>query len=320
MPTPFTVMSWNLENLFLVGAASGPKTAKTYKDKIANLARIILSIGPDVLGLQEIGDERAFADLQNRLHGKYPHAAVSAHPDARGIRVGYLAREEYPFALVEDISALPAGSLHNIPDGEKKPAESSSDDWVEKMGRGALKVTVMLNGQPVHIINAHLKSKLITYPGGRRSPKDENERARHAGLALLKRTAESIALRVYINKLIVKTNDAVILLGDMNDDPAAATSQILAGPEDGDLKRPDKADDVRLYNLESYITPERRYSRVYRNRKEMIDHIYVSYELIFSQRQVDSFVEPIRSIDEDLAARRSDVFPDHAPVYARFEV
>jgi hypothetical protein len=52
------------------------------------------------------------------------------------------------------------------------------------MGRGALQVTVTAHGHHLTILTAHLKSKLLTFPGGRFQPRDEAERARFGAYAL----------------------------------------------------------------------------------------------------------------------------------------
>jgi len=44
------------------------------------------------------------------------------------------------------------------------------------MGRGALQVSVTAGGREVVVVTAHLKSKLLTFPGGRFRPRDEGER------------------------------------------------------------------------------------------------------------------------------------------------
>lgn len=311
MTVRFQVMTWNLENLFLAGQPSGPKTTEIYEQKMKNLATTILSIAPDVLAVQEVGDPAAFTDLQQRLQGQYPFALLSEHPDARHIRVGFLARLQ--LQQKKELFDFPDQALTNLTDGQGQA--------IEHMGRGALKVSVEVpNAFTVHIVTTHLKSKLITYPDGRRFPKDENERARETGNALLKRTAEAVALRVYINQLLTRTTDPLIVLGDFNDGPQAVTTQLLLGPEDFSLARADKGDDVRLYNLAEYIPPQRRYSRIYHKNHELIDHILVSHELVFRQQKVDSYVEPIESIGEGTETRQRTTFPDHAPLFAQFEI
>jgi hypothetical protein len=104
------------------------------------------------------------------------------------------------------------------------------------------------------------------------------------------------------------------------DQPEAVTTELLLGPEDLSLSRPDKGDNVRLYNLAEYIQPERRYSRIYHKKRELIDHIMVSHELIFRLQKIDSCIEHIESIGPEVENRRLAIVPDHAPVYAEFQI
>src|SRR4029453_18144431 len=70
--------------------------------------------------------------------------------------------------------------------GPRQPVESDDQDTrLGQMGRGALAVTVTSDaGIPVRLITTHLKSKLLTFPGGRFNPRDEDESARYAAYAL----------------------------------------------------------------------------------------------------------------------------------------
>ncbi|MGI9336868.1 MAG: endonuclease/exonuclease/phosphatase family protein [Gammaproteobacteria bacterium] len=180
MSTPFKVMTWNVENLFSPGGSSGPGTQAAFEQKIETLAGVIDALAPDVLALQEVGDEAAFEALNNAVDASYAHGALSSHPDGRGIRVGFLSR--LPFKRTEDIFEFPGGALNMVPalDNRARPTA------LHHMGRGALLVEVKpCRGLTLNLITTHLKSKLITYPrpGGRSSfsPNDEDERARGAG-------------------------------------------------------------------------------------------------------------------------------------------
>jgi len=78
---------------------------------------------------------------------------------------------------------------------------------------------------------------------------------------------------------------AVVMLGDLNDEVEAATTQILNGPPGSEIAttgfdRPDNGDGQRLWNLAPRIPAEQRFSRIYRGRKELIDHIFVSQALV----------------------------------------
>lgn len=330
--TRFKVMTWNIENLFLVGNKFGPKTQADYTQKLKSLGNVILELEPDVLAVQEIGDLDAFEELVLILEGHYPHVHVSTSPDPRGIRVGFLSKldiEEH-----EDIETFPEGGLLKVLGYITETGVTE----ITRLGRGALRILVKPEpGLSIHLINAHLKSKLLTFSSStgqaRFAPKDENERAQAAGLALLRRTAESVALRVKANQLLENNQkQGLIILGDLNDVPSAATTQILHGPSGSEIgtnafDRRDQGDDTRLFNLAPLITEERRYSRIYRNSKELIDHIFVSQELLPGQPrrlpEVDShidFTNALPSVSDDPTQRQGKPGSDHAPVTAIFDL
>jgi endonuclease/exonuclease/phosphatase family metal-dependent hydrolase len=332
--TSFKIMTWNLENLFLAGGDFGPKTPELFQQKLEVLAKVILRLDPDVLAVQEVGEPAAFDELVAKLQGRYPHAILSNHPDLRGIRVGFLSKLQ--IEEPQDIVGFPAGGLASVPgiDSQGNPTP------VTQFGRGALGIRVRPKPDfSVHLITTHLKSKLLTYPSPphhpRFEPMDENERARVAGFALLRRTAEAAALRVEANKLVEKNSqNALIVLGDMNDVVDAATTQILNGPSGSEIGTPgfqrrDRGDDARLFNLAPCIPEARRFSRIHHQNKELIDHIFVSEELLPGHPrktpEVDSHVDvfdpqPLPSIGDDPKKRQGEPGSDHAPVTAIFEL
>lgn len=328
----FKVMTWNVENLYPVGSASGPKTPEAYKRKLESLAEAILSLDPDVLALQEVGSPESFADLNARLENRYPHFQLSGFPDGRGIRVGFLSKLEIQDS--EDISKFLAGGLANVPGID----ETGQPDLVSKMSRGILRIQVSPQPDfPIHLMNTHLKSKLLSFPtpSGKSQfgTKDEDLRARVAGFALIKRTAEAITLRVKATELLKgNTNQGLIVLGDLNDVPDAATTQILKGPPDSEIDtagfpRPDQGDDTRLWNLAPLIDKDRQYSRIYAGKGELIDHIFVSQELLAKRLQnlpaVDSHIDifnGLPSIDENPDTRRGKPGSDHSPITAVFDL
>jgi hypothetical protein len=172
----FQLMTWNIENLFQVGDEGGAKTETEYQQKLQSLAEAIQTLAPDVLALQEIGSPAAFSDLIGLIQNSYPHSQLSAHPDPRGIRVGFLSK--YPIDDHKDIVEFPETGLSSIPgiDSKEKPIK------ITRLGRGALRIRVEpIANFPVNLITAHQKSKLLTFPsvngGPRFSLKDENKRA-----------------------------------------------------------------------------------------------------------------------------------------------
>jgi endonuclease/exonuclease/phosphatase family metal-dependent hydrolase len=310
MSTTFTAMTWNVENFFPVGNASGPTTKAVYGKKLAYLAKTITAVAPDVLALQEVGGPSCLADLQNKLGGPYKYSAISQYPDIRGIRVALLSQRR--LRAITHTHTFPPGAIPDAPD--------PNGTLLTSMGRGALAATVTIAGTNLQVMTAHLKSKLLTYPGGRRFPKDEDERARGAGYALFRRAAEAVAIRATLNASMSGNPNPTILLGDMNDEPTAITTDLLQGPPDTSSGTPDKGDDVRLNNLADYLPFKHHYSRLFKGGTELIDHILVSQELLPRVRQVDSLAHDITSITEKLSSRRDATIPDHAPLFARIEL
>ena len=310
------VATWNLENLFRPGSDEAPGGEQAYEAKLTELARVIGGIEPDVVAVQEVGDPEALDDLRERLDGDW-QAETSELPDGRGIRVGFLSRLE--LAEVEQAREFP---------DQLAPVQVDDEGAiVAQMGRGALRVRVSAQGRDVDLVNCHLKSKLLTFPGGRFQPRDEGERARFGAYALYRRTAEAVTVRGYADELLdgEGADRAVVVLGDLNDEPPAATTQILLGPPGSEIGTPgfdtdDEGDAWRLWNLAPLIPAERRFSRRFRGRGELIDHLLVSKALVHRVAQADTGpVEP-PSITEDPTDRRGEPASDHAPVWVRFDL
>ena len=277
-------------------------------------------------------------DLQARLNGLFPFKAISSYPDARGIRVGFLSH--FAIAARAEFVNFAHGELAAVHDWYPNPPSV-------RMGRGVLKIEVEpIAGTKIQLITAHLKSKLITYAGGRFAPKSEDERATGAGLGLLRRTAEAVTVRHYLNDLMKPDGTAhAIVLGDFNDEPHAATTQIFLGPEDADATSADKFDYARLYNLVDsiprrgdetnnkwFLAESERFSRISNGRREQIDHLMVSKGLLgpseelrqdkWKVKEVRCWVDSIldEGVTDNPAERVGKARPDHAPVYARFEL
>jgi endonuclease/exonuclease/phosphatase family metal-dependent hydrolase len=314
----FKVMTWNVENLFRPGAPSGPSSQAIYDAKLEGLASTINEQAPDALALQEIGDPAALGDLVAHLTGTW-HRRVSAHPDQRHIRVAWLARRA--IGESHDILAFPA---------HLQPVQvDDGGTTLGVMGRGGLAITVESDsGAPVRLVTTHLKSKLLTFPGGRFQPHDEDERARFAAYALYRRAAEAATLRAWVTAALGGMGETrpLILTGDLNDTEQAATTQLLLGPPGSEIgtpgfDQPDRGDHQRLWNLAPRMPAGKNFSRINQGRKELIDHILVSAALVkpLASITVEAVVrEPLPSITTDPNARLDKPSSDHAPVVATF--
>jgi predicted extracellular nuclease len=312
------VGTWNLENLYRPGGPYGPKDKAAYETKLAALAGVITELDPALLGVQEVGEPGALEDLAGLLNGTW-HLALSERPDGRGIRVGFLSRSE--LRVVSDTAAFPA---------KLRPVQADdSGQAVAQAGRGFLAVATESAAGPLTVAVAHLKSKLLSYPGDRFVPRDEGERARFGAYALYRRAAEATALRALADELLDeegRTRD-VAVLGDLNDEVLAATTQILLGPPGSEFgtpgyDRPDQGDAVRLWDAAPLIPAAERYSRVNSGRRELIDHVMVSHHLAHRVTEAGTGLPgagapTLPSVGADPAARRGAPGSDHAPVWVR---
>ena len=315
-----TVTTWNVQNLFPAGSTDGPDTQQAYDAKLDVSAATIQALAPDVLALQEIGEPACLDDLLTRVGGTW-HTELSTHPDPRQIRVGFASR--LPITALANVTTFVLGLTPIQSDDAGGTATAPS--------RGILQVTVDVPGLgAVHLVTAHLKSKLLTFPGGRFQPADEDERARFGAYALYKRTAEASTLRSHLTGLLAdagRTTPAVVL-GDLNDDPQAATTQILLGPPGSEIGTrgetiPDQGDASRLFNLAPKLPAPQQYSRIYRGRRELIDHILISRALLDSILNVQSGTglasgPELRSLGDDPTITSTAAGSDHAPITARF--
>lgn len=217
--------------------------------------------------------------------------------------------------------------IQAFPDGLAPIQIDDSGTPINALGGGALKVRVRIESQTVDLVSCHMKSKLLTFPGGRFSLRDEDERARFGAYALYRRAAEAVTLRAYANELLDGdgAERALIVLGDLNDEPQAATTQILLGPPGSEIdtpgfKQPDKGDGARLWNLAPLIPAEQRSTRTFRGRAELIDHILVSRALVTDVVAVNTAGAKPPSITESPTARRDEPSSDHLPVVACFKL
>lgn len=314
---PLTITTWNVQNF--------SRTDSVYADKLHLLTTTIQALGSDIVALQEVLDQDALTDLAKKL-GFHSYAAA---PDGRGNRVAFLTRT----AATQEPSAIDEWQL--APGVEVRDfADTGTIKSVPRFPRPALIITVLHNGKPVDIVTAHLKSKLLTFRG-KFSTTDETLRAQTAYFALERRAAEATTLREHVTQLL-KNGRNVVVLGDLNDGPEAATTEILygppgsqpRGPEDaahaaGAFQREDAQDKQRLFNVVKLVPEERRWSRRHNGQNELLDHILVSEGLMpraNGLRQVPT-ISIVNSETPNLIGTNpthGGVMPDHAPVTAAF--
>lgn len=136
------------------------------------------------------------------------------------------------------------------------------------------------------VVVVHLKSKAPIFAKNVDS-RDPIEKAKGQGRALILRTAEAIALRIYLVKLLQNTDHPVIVLGDVNDGGLAFTSQIITGDPPGKYQsfaQKRQAWDVLLYSVKEIQEKQSHnsflYTHIHNGYYENLDHILVSQEWV----------------------------------------
>lgn len=213
----------------------------------------------------------------------------------------------------------------DFPDGLSPVQVNGKGGTIGQMGRPMLKAQIRKDSEIVDIVSVHLKSKLLSYSGGRFSPRDEVERARYSVYALHRRAAEASAVRAGIVDLLGGDGreNSVIVAGDLNDEPQAATTQMLFGPGGSELgttgfDRTDKGDADRMWNLDRLIPEEERFTPIYRGQRELIDYIMVSLALTGVVESVTTGGAEISSVTDSPGRLNAAEASDHRPVVATF--
>jgi endonuclease/exonuclease/phosphatase family metal-dependent hydrolase len=312
-----TITTWNVQNF----SQSDP----VFADKLDFLVGTLQALGSDVVALQEILDLNALQDIANRL-GFHHFAAM---PDGRGNRVAFLTR---------DALALPPLQLDQWQLAQGVEVRdfnvNGTVEVISQLPRPAFQITVTHNGGEIDVITAHLKSKLLTF-GGNFSTTNETLRAQTAYFALERRAAEATSLREHVTRLLSAGRE-VIVLGDMNDGPEAATTQILYGPPgsqplgpddatqaSGAFQRADAEDGKRLFNVTKLVPEGIRWSRKHNGQPELLDHILTSEGLmprVNGLRRVPNMSILNADTPNMIGPHptQGGVTPDHAPVTATF--
>lgn len=280
--TAFSVASFNLENFYTHPSPNRP--LKPQKSRL-KVQESILTLQPDVLAVQEIGDAQSFSDLQSSLKSNglhLPHAELVRGSDTN-ICLGILSR--FPI-----MARRPHTNLHFFIDGHRF-----------RMARGVAEVEIAVN--PTYrftLLNAHLKSK---------RPIAEADEAEV-------REQEARQLRRIIDRILTRKPGAnVVVCGDFNDTPDSLTLRSLLGTGAGRLidTRPEEMSGLDFLNRRPKASGSRATTWTHFYSKSDLysrfDYILLSPGMAAEWSHGDALV--LNSLDWGLAS-------DHRPIMARF--
>ena len=302
-----SVATFNVRNLVNAGVtyyATQKYSPAQFRNKVAWLAEQFYRMDADVVGLQEVFHAEALQEVVAAYHdllaaraapdvaarkryGHVHHAAnITTLPNDPMPGLGLLSRRPLADAVVaeQDLSAAPI----------TVNAAEGMTYRLDRLSRPLMIARVRLtDAVTATIVNAHLKSKRPEFLD-RDAPeaRPENalfvERAMGTFRSLLRRAGETLALRRLVVDVMRGTTDPVIVLGDLNDDGNAVTTEIVHGeaPFRGwplEVKR--LFWDVELYNAARlHMRRSERdtvFTHIFNGDYGALDHIFVSQEFYY---------------------------------------
>jgi len=317
------------------GADGAPLSQANYDHKVKWLAGLMDTAMVDLVGFEELFHRQAITDVVTAT-ARFANATVYApnlednvaNGEARGPFCGLVTR--FPIVSQAAISQFPGDVAGKLLVQRSDGDRTTIDVGISQFQRPVLRVQVKLRPHvTATVFVAHLKSKREQYLA-HENTEDPVVQALGNARSLIIRAAEAAALRSLVVAAMSGNNDPVIVLGDLNDEPTAATTQILHGPPGSEIgtdgyTTPDQGDGARLWNLFPRIQPpDNRYSRIYRGNHELIDHILASH--LVTHHVADGDVTaglpavPTASIDDNPAARRNTPASDHRPLVVTIDL
>lgn len=238
----------------------------------------ILNTSKTMRGAKLIGRDAVSTPSKN---GLIPQVAIATKLP--------LAREPFWLESYPD-------ELHITPPNDEQP--------ISMLTRAVPHITVRLpNDVNLHVLGVHLKSKRPDY----RSFEDETN-PNHLAIAtyrsLIRRGADAVAIRHYLNGLLNRNQEPCIITGDFNDHANAVSTQIIAGT--GRFGK--SFYDFQLFDASRIQTkndPQRyvAYSHIHEGSLEVLDHIFVSEEFHPDSRNKIALIRDVYCLNDHLHTR-----------------
>ena len=253
----YTVVSYNVENLFdtaddpripdeeFLPASEKKWNDERYRKKLADIAKVIAEVNPkelpEIVGLVEVENRAVLEDLIKTapLNDRKYGIIHEESPDYRGIDVAMLYRRD----AFQEIS-------HEV-----LPVVFPDDP--EFKTRDILHVIGKMANKPVHIFVNHWPSRI----GG----DEKTEPKRVLAATVLKQKVEQI--------LAVDHKARIIIMGDMNDEPANKSLYETLGAQSPDS-------GTRLVNLMMPDDAKGLGTYFYNGNWNMLDNIVVSNGIV----------------------------------------
>ena len=307
----FNLLNYALPN-HVFYANQSPYTQALYQLKRDWTAHQIDKINADIIVFQEVFQLQALQETlqatrtmrQAKLIGR---DAVSFPPKNTLI----------PQIAIATKLPLFNDTVHWVSDYQAALAMPGYDYTIDKITRAIPHITVKLpNGEPLHVLGAHLKSKRPDFIGNE-SDNNADDLAHATLRSLIRRGADAVTLRHYLSKLLKGNRVPCVLAGDFNDHAQAVTNQIIAGSGGfGKILFDSQFFDAQ--RIQTRNDPMRNvvYSNIHQGSLEVLDQIFVSEEFHPQSRFQIAQVREVYCFNDHLH-QREPYTSDHGQVIAR---
>ena len=259
----FRILSQNLNRLFddiddgnneaVLSPAKFRERVKTVAEKIGYQFEL-----PEIIALQEVENQNLLIQISldiQRRHGLRYQTVLIPGQDISGINIGYLL---HPSLSINEVAQLFVDTRQGY---SGHPLFS----------RPPLYIEVCRNQQCLSLLNLHLRSMR-----GIDSQKD-GQRVRR------KRLQQASTIAAWIDDFQArKPGSSLMLIGDFNaltpSDRHVDVAGIIRGNPDNDQTRIRAEDllDPDLIDLTRWVPASRRYSYIYRKKKQQLDYMMVN--------------------------------------------
>lgn len=285
-----TFANCNLYNLQLPGKSmyGGSKwTQEQYDLKIEWTSKIIMALDTDVIGFQELWHKDALQNVFEKAGLSDEYQLMSKPANGSKIVCAAAVRK----------SLLPGEPewMTDFPDKFKLESKGDDDQTpeikvnIDSYSRPVLRFSIQpRTDQTINVCVCHFKSKSPTQIW-RESwyEADEDFYSPHSeglgsALSTIRRTAEAAALRMTLVKELKGTNEAMVVMGDLNDSQLSNTLNVITGQPNYLSGLSTGGSDTDLYSvatLQEYRSlRDVYYTHIYQKMKDSLDHILVSQE------------------------------------------
>jgi endonuclease/exonuclease/phosphatase family metal-dependent hydrolase len=271
-----------------------------HEQKVASVAGLLRAADPDVIALQEVGEEELCLRLIRDELGWRAPTLLLGSPDRRGIRCAIASR--LPIAEQESL-LLDRLTFPRFRVEDPEP-------FAIPNRRSILRTRLDTPLGPVSVFTAHFKSQLPTpmktADGAELPMTSATDWGESIVRSMVQRTAEALALKGLVQQ-DQAAGRGVLVCGDFNDVPTSVPIAVLLAGDD----------ERRLVDLAAAVPAERNFTALHRGRPSRIDYVLASRELAARVLEVSISNDTLR----DHGPYRPDAPPepdsDHAPVVVR---